>query len=93
MCMYVMWWFIVYKFTVNCCQLQVTSLHYVNIVYSKLLLTDYTLHSSVAFVFFFCPIRSFLTCAITKIIARLSMGVNVLTLNKYMIMADMGAVL
>ena len=29
--------------------------------------------------------RIFPTCAITKIIAHLSMGVNVLTLNKYMI--------
>ena len=37
---------------------------------------------------FFCPMRSFSTCAITKIdlIAYFSMGVNVLTLNKYMIM-------
>ena len=54
-----MWWFIVYKFTVNCIVYSkllshVTSLHYVNIVYSKLLLTnhDYTLHGSVIFVFF-----------------------------------------
>ena len=46
----------------------------------------YTLHGFVAFVFF-CPIRSFSTCAITKIIAHFSMGVNVLTLNMYMIMA------
>ena len=38
-----------------------------------------TLHGSVAFVF------SFPTCAITNLIAHLSMGVNVLTLNKYMI--------
>ena len=59
--MYVMWWFIVYKFTVNCIVYskllsQVTSLHYVNIVYRKLLLTKsvryYTLHDFVAFVFF-----------------------------------------
>ena len=47
-------------------------------------MSDYTLHGFVVFVFF-CPIRIFPTCAITKIIAHLSMGVNVLTLNKYMI--------
>ena len=35
-----MWWFIVCEFTANCCNVQVTSLHYVNIVYSKLLLTS-----------------------------------------------------
>ena len=41
------------KFIANCCHLQVTSLHYVNIVYSKFQsVSYYTLHSYVVFELF-----------------------------------------
>ena len=61
----------------------VTSLHDVNIVYSELLLTNQ--HGFVAFVFL-VQSEAFLPVQLQKyIITHLSMGGNVLTLNRYMI--------
>ena len=97
--MYVMWWFIVHKFTVhylvysNLKLLSLTTsynVHYVSLVYSKLLSLTTSYIELLDFARFcsFCTFLSnqklFCLCNY-KNNCTLSMEVNVLTLNKYII--------
>ena len=79
---------VVYKFTVHCIVysklLSLTSYKF-TLCSLQLIATDQSVSTVLQLVYFLSKQKSFSTCAITKIIAQLSMGVNVLTLNKYMI--------